>query len=55
MVRGMMIFLAVAFYVRSEREVKLFLYALALVICWEGVQALRTNVLAHGTGSGNCS
>jgi hypothetical protein len=47
MVRGMTIFLAVAFFVRSEREVKLLLWALATIICWEGVQALKQRVLWH--------
>lgn len=40
-VRGMVIFMAVALYVQSERELKIALFALALVISYEGCQALR--------------
>ena len=45
MIRGMTIFLAVAFYVRSERELRLFLYALACVICYEGYVALKQRLI----------
>jgi hypothetical protein len=41
MVRGITIFLAVAFFVQGERELKLFLYALAAVVSYEGLLALR--------------
>jgi hypothetical protein len=40
MVRGITIFLATAFFVQSERELKLFLYALAGVVCYEGLLGL---------------
>jgi len=41
MIRGMTIFLATAFFVQSEREIKLLLFALGLIICLEGVQGFR--------------
>ena len=41
MVRGITIFLAVAFFVRSPREVKLLILTLALIVCYEGAQAFR--------------
>jgi len=41
MVRGMTIFLAVALFVQSERELKLFLLALGLIVSYEGFLALR--------------
>jgi hypothetical protein len=41
MVRGMTIFLAVALFVQSEREMKIFLFALGVVVCYEGLLALR--------------
>src|SRR5215831_12077616 len=36
MVRGFTIFLASAFFVRSERELRLFIWALGCVVCYEG-------------------
>jgi hypothetical protein len=45
MVRGLTIFLAVAFFVRSERELKLLLAALAVVVCFEGLLALKQRYL----------
>jgi hypothetical protein len=47
MIRGMTIFLAVAFYLRSERELKLFLYALGAIITYEGYVALKQRVIYH--------
>src|SRR6516164_8214754 len=41
MMRGFVLVLAVAFYVRSERELRLFLLGLGLMICFEGVLALK--------------
>ena len=41
MVRGMVVFLAAALYLRSERELRLFLWALGVVVCFEGLVALR--------------
>ncbi|HLX71907.1 MAG TPA: O-antigen ligase family protein [Verrucomicrobiae bacterium] len=40
MVRGIIVFLAAAFYVRSERELKLFVFALGATVCFEGLYAL---------------
>ena len=45
MARGLMIFLAVAMYVRSERDLRLLLVALALVIGYEGYLALKQRYL----------
>jgi hypothetical protein len=41
MVRGIVMFLAVAAYVRGERELRLFTVALALAVCYEGAVALE--------------
>ncbi len=41
MVRGIILVLAVAFYVRGEREVRLFLFALAAMILYETTLALK--------------
>src|SRR5262245_26255461 len=40
MVRGMGVFLAAAFYLRSERELRLYLLGLAVIVCFEGTLAL---------------
>jgi hypothetical protein len=40
MIRGIVMFLAAAFYLRTERELKIFLYALGTVVCYEGLAAL---------------
>src|SRR5437867_7454884 len=40
MVRGLIVFLAAAWYVRSERELKILVLALGCAICFEGVWAL---------------
>jgi hypothetical protein len=37
----MVIFLAAALYLRSERELRLFLFALGLAVCYEGLVALK--------------
>jgi hypothetical protein len=41
MLRGMAIFLAVAFFVRGDRELKLLVATLAVVVCFEGLFALK--------------
>jgi hypothetical protein len=41
MLRGMTIFLAVAFYLRSERELKWLIFALGMIVCYEGSLALK--------------
>jgi hypothetical protein len=41
MVRGIILVLAVALYVRSERELRLLLFALAALVCFEGLLALK--------------
>jgi hypothetical protein len=41
MVRGLVIFLAVAFFVRGERELRLFLLGLGLIVSYEGTLALK--------------
>ena len=45
MFRGVLLVLAVAFYMRSERELRLFILGLALVICFEGLLALKQRYL----------
>jgi hypothetical protein len=41
MVRGIILVLAVAFYVRDERELRLLIYSLAALVCFEGLLALK--------------
>jgi hypothetical protein len=41
MVRGLVIFLAVAFFVRGERELRLFLLGMGLIVSYEGLLALK--------------
>lgn len=41
MVRGIIMFLAVAFYVRSERELRLFVFALGLAVLYEGFRGVE--------------
>jgi hypothetical protein len=45
MVRGFVLVLAVAFYVRTEREVRLFLTAMVLLITYEALLALKQRYL----------
>jgi len=40
MIRGLTIFLAVAFFLRSERELRLLIFALGLIVSYEGLLAL---------------
>src|SRR6185312_9515017 len=40
MIRGIVMFLAAAFYLRTQRELKIFLYALGTIVCYEGLCAL---------------
>ncbi len=40
-VRGIILFLAVALFVRSERELRLLIFALATLVCYEGLLALK--------------
>jgi O-Antigen ligase len=47
MVRGLVMFLAAAFYLRSERELRLFILALGVVVCYEGLTALMQRY-GHG-------
>jgi hypothetical protein len=41
MVRGFIVVLAVAFYLRSERELRLLLFTLGVLVCYEGLLALK--------------
>ncbi|HSU55606.1 MAG TPA: hypothetical protein VLT36_16240, partial [Candidatus Dormibacteraeota bacterium] len=45
MFRGLILVAGVAFYVRSERELRLFILGLALVVCYEGLLALKQRYL----------
>jgi len=45
MFRGLILVLAVAFYVRSEREVRLFVLGLAVAICFQGLLVLKQRYL----------
>jgi hypothetical protein len=44
-VRGLTIFLAVAFFLRSERELRLLLGTLGVLVCYEGLLALEQRYL----------
>lgn len=41
LLRGILIFGATVMYVRGERELKLFLFALGMIVCYEGFQAVE--------------
>lgn len=41
LVRGLIVFLAVALYVRGERELKILLIALATIVCYEALRAVE--------------
>ena len=41
MIRGLIIFLAAAFYVREEREMGIFILAMGLIVSYEGALALQ--------------
>lgn len=45
MVRGFILVLAVAFYLRSERELRLFLFCVATIIGYEGLLVLKQRYL----------
>lgn len=45
MFRGLLLVLAVAFYVRGERELRLFVVSLGIVVCYEGLLALKQRYL----------
>lgn len=44
-VRGMVVFLAVVWFVRSERELKLFVLALGTIVCLQGLLAIKERYL----------
>jgi hypothetical protein len=44
---GLIVFLAVAVYLRSERELRLLVLALGLVVCFEGVVAVGQRYWSH--------
>ena len=41
MIRGLIMFLATAMYLRNERELRIFILALGTVVCYEGLVALQ--------------
>lgn len=45
MFRGLLLVLAVAFYLRNERELRMFVFALSILICYEGLLALKQRYL----------
>jgi hypothetical protein len=45
MVRGIVLLLAIAFYLRSERELRLLVYSLAALVCYEGLLAVKQRYL----------
>ncbi len=45
LVRGITIFLAAAFYLRTERELRLLLFALALAMCHQGLLGIKQRYL----------
>jgi hypothetical protein len=47
MFRGLVLVLAVAFFVRSERELKLFVLGVAILVCYEGLLTLDQRYLGR--------
>src|SRR3569833_55160 len=47
MIRTFIMFFATAYYLRSERELKIFLYALGAIVCYEGGGAIVQRYLYH--------
>ncbi len=47
MFRGIIVFVAAAWYVRSERELRLFVWALGVAVCYQGIFALGQRYI-HG-------
>jgi O-antigen ligase len=47
MIRAIIVFLAAAFYVRGERELRILLLALALPLCLEAVYCLKHRFVLH--------
>jgi len=47
MLRTFIMFFATAFYLRTERELKIFLYALGAIVCYEGGGAIVQRYLYH--------
>jgi hypothetical protein len=45
MVRGLIVFLAAALYVRNERELRLFIWALGVTVCFQGLMAVQQRYL----------
>lgn len=45
MFRGLILVLAVAFYVRGERELRLFVFGMAILVCHQGLLALKQRYL----------
>ncbi|MHB8522371.1 MAG: O-antigen ligase family protein [Limisphaerales bacterium] len=43
--RGLLVFLAAAWFVRSERELRVLVLALACAVCFEGLEAVKQRVL----------
>jgi hypothetical protein len=41
MVRGFVLVLAIAYYLRGERELRLLMYSLAALVCYEGLLAIK--------------
>lgn len=41
LVRGLIVFAATALYVRRERELKLFLFALGMIVCYEALKGIE--------------
>ncbi len=45
MVRGMILVSAIALFIRSEREVKMLIFALSALVCFEGMLAIKQRYL----------
>jgi hypothetical protein len=41
LIRGMLVFIAAALYVRSDRELKILVFALATIVCFEGLKGIE--------------
>jgi hypothetical protein len=45
--RGTLIFVTAAMFIQSERELRVLVWAVACIVCWEGFLALKMRYLGH--------
>ncbi|MDB6065745.1 MAG: hypothetical protein JWR26_1953 [Pedosphaera sp.] len=47
MLRGMIVFMAAALFVQSPRELRILIFGIAFVVCWQGLLALEQRYHQH--------